>query len=182
MANKRLAGIKVLMVIAPELFRDEELLTPKRLFSDAGATVVTASTALGEAIGMLGARVQPEIVLASASSADYEAIIVVGGMGSPTHLWNNGRLHEIISEMHKDGKVVAAICLSSAALAKAGVLEGKRATVYSTPDSLKALQAGKAHYTEQHVVQDGKIITADGPEAAHEFAEKIVAELSKIKV
>lgn len=182
MAEKRLAGNKILMVIAPDQFRDEELLTPKQVLSDAGATVVVASTKAGEAKGMLGARVTPDIVLSDAKAHDYAAIVVVGGMGSPEYLWEEPKLHELVKEMSRDGKVVAAICLSGAALAKAGVLNGKHATVWSMPESLQALKDGKANYVQEHVVQDGKFITADGPEAAQEFAQVIAAELSKVKV
>lgn len=182
MAEKRLTGNKILMVIAPDQFRDEELLTPKEVLTQSGATVVVASTKAGEAKGMLGARVTPDIVLTDAKSQDYSAVIVVGGMGSPEHLWDEPKLHAIIKEMSRDQKVVAAICLSGAALANAGVLNGKQATVYSMPESLKAMQDGKAVYVQEHVVQDGKFITADGPEAAQKFAEVIVVELSKVRV
>jgi protease I len=181
MAEKRLAGSKILMVIAPDQFRDEELLTPKQVLSDAGAEVTVASTKMGEAKGMLGASVSPDIILADAHAKDYHAVIVVGGMGSPQYLWHDQRLHALVKEMNRDGKVVAAICLSGAALANAGVLAGKRATVWSMPESIKALKDGKAQYVEEPVVQDGKIITADGPSAAQQFAETIVAELSKVK-
>ncbi|HEY9718708.1 MAG TPA: DJ-1/PfpI family protein [Trichormus sp.] len=182
MAEKRLEGIRVLMVIAPEEFRDEELLTPKQILADAGAKVDVASTRDAEATGMLGATVTPDLNLANAKSQDYQAAIVVGGMGSPEHLWNEPKLHAILQDLHKNGSVVAAICLSGAVLANAGVLSGKKATVYSTPESLQALSDGRAHFTDEPVVQDGKIITANGPEAAQEFGEKIVNELSKVKV
>jgi protease I len=182
MAEKRLAGTRILMVIAPDQFRDEELLEPKQLLTEAGATVQVASTKSAEAKGMLGALVTPDLVLADAKSADYQAVIVVGGMGSPDHLWNEPKLHQIVRDLHKDNKVVAAICLSGAVLANAGVLKGKRATVWPMYESLKALSDGNAQYIEQPVVQDGKLITANGPEAAHQFGETIIAELSKVKV
>ena len=182
MAEKRLQGIRVLMVIAPEEFRDEELLTPQEILTDNGARVDVASTRSGEASGMLGATVKPNLVLADAKAQDYQALIVVGGMGSPEHLWHEPKLHQLLQELHKSGKVVAGICLSGAVLANAGVLNGRKATVYATPESLQALKDGKAQYIEEPVVHDGKVITADGPEAAEEFGETITNELSKVKV
>ncbi len=112
MAEKRLSGSKILMVIAPKEFRDEELLTPKKLLSEAGASVIVASTTADEAKGMLGAKIKPDIVLSSALASDYDCVIVVGGMGSPEFLWNNAQLHSLIQEMDREEKVVAAICLS----------------------------------------------------------------------
>lgn len=182
MAEKRLAGTRVLMVIAPDQFRDEELFIPHKSLAEAGAQVKIAANKLGEAKGMLGGTAKPDLLVNDAKSQDYDAVIVVGGMGSPEHLWNDKALHAILQQVARDNKVVAAICLSGAALANAGVLTGKKATVWPMPESLQALEGGKAQYVEKPVVQDGKVITANGPEAAQEFADLIIAELSKVKV
>ncbi len=178
MADKKLAGIRILMVVAPDQFRDEELLEPKRIFEEQGAEVVVASTRSGEAKGMLGAKVTPDAQITDLNASEFDAVTVVGGMGSPTHLWDNHTLHNILREMNQANKVVSAICLSGAALARAGVLERKEATVWPMPESLKALDEGKAKYKQQPVVKDGRTITANGPEAAREFGETIVKELS----
>jgi protease I len=179
MADKRINGSKILMVIAPEQFRDEELLEPKRIFTEEGAQVTVASTKAGPAKGMLGATATPDCLIKDARPADFDAIVVVGGMGSPEYLWENNELHTILQQAVRDDKVVASICLSGAVLAKAGVLQNKQATVWEMPESLAALQQGKATYKKQPVVQDGRIITANGPEAAAEFGRTVVAELAK---
>lgn len=180
MADKRLTGMRVLMVIAPSEFRDEELLEPKKVLESEGAQVTVASTKAGEAKGMLGATITPDTTLSDVKSADFQGIAVVGGMGSPEHLWDNAELHKLLQEFNRDQKVVAAICLSGAALAKAGVLENRRATVYEIPESVAALQAGKATHVKEHVVQDAHCITADGPEAAGDFGKRIVEQLAKV--
>jgi len=179
MAEKRLANTKILMVIAPDQFRDEELLEPRQIFLDEGAQVVVASTKAGAAKGMLGASFTPDVLLAEINPSDYDAIVVVGGMGSPTHLWENSDLHGLLKQMDGDEKVIAGICLSGAALAKAGVLKDKNATVWPMPESLSALEQGKARYLKQPVVYDGRTITANGPEAAREFGQTIVKELAR---
>jgi len=181
MADKKLAGTRILMVVAPEQFRDEELLEPKKIFEEEGAEVVVASTQAGEAKGMLGARVTPDAQIKDVKASEFDAVAVVGGMGSPDHLWQNDTLHNILREMNTTNKVVSAICLSGAALANAGVLESKEATVWPMPESLQALEKGKAKYKKQPVVKDGRTITANGPEAAREFGETIVKELAATK-
>lgn len=178
----KLQGIKVALVIAPEAFRDEELFVPQEQLKEAGAQAIIASTKTGEAKGMLGGTAQVETTIKDLKSSELDAVVVVGGMGSPDHLWGNSELHNLVNELHKADKLVAAICLSGAALANAGILNGKKATVWECPESLEALENGKAEYVKQPVVQDGKIITANGPEAAPEFAELIINELSKVKV
>ncbi len=182
MGNSKLQGTKVLMVIAPDQFRDEELLVPKQKFEEQGATVVVASSKLGQANGMLGATYNPEVLVKEQSSQDYDAVVVVGGMGSPQYLWNDYELLSLLKEAAQQQKIVSAICLSGAVLANAGVLRGKQATVWPMPESLKALSDGGATYVKQPVVQDGKVVTADGPEAAPAFAQAIIEELSKVKV
>lgn len=168
-----LSGKKVLMVIAPKEFRDEELLEPRGILERAGAIVSVASTAPGECSGMLGATTRADLAIKDARAADYDAVVVVGGMGSPTHLWGNGALHGLLRDAQKGGKVIGGICLSGAALARAGVLEGKKATVWRTPESLAEMEKGKAKTLTEKVVVDGKVVTANGPEAAKEFGKEI---------
>ncbi len=180
MAGKRLDGQQILMVIAPQQFRDEELTEPRDLFEGEGARVTVASTKVGTARGMLGAAVQADMTIDEAPSEDYQAVVIVGGMGSPDHLWDNQALHKLIEALYSHKKVVAAICLSGAVLARAGVLAGKKATVWPDEAAIKALTDGGAHYLKDHLVQDGTIITADGPEAAADFGSRIVEELAKV--
>jgi len=61
-------------------------------------------------------------------------------------------------------------------LAKAGVLSGKKATVWSSPmdkSAVRILEQGKAIYDKGPVTQDENIITANGPEASRKFGEVI---------
>ena len=182
MANERLEGVQIVMVISPDQFRDEELTIPKEAFLAEGARVRTASTRLGEAKGMLGATANVGVCVSALYADQIDCLVVVGGMGSPEYLWNDAHLHALLKELNSQHKVLGAICLSSAVLANAGLLSGKQATVYPTAESLKALKDGHAVYLEQPVVQDGRIITGDGPPAAAEFAETIIKELAKVKV
>jgi protease I len=177
MADK-LKGKKVLMVIAPEEFRDEELLEPKRVLEKEGASVTVASTRGGKATGMLGAAVTPDAVLASVQPSDYDAVVVVGGMGSPRFLWGDATLHRVLRETLDAGRVVGGICLSGAALARAGVLRGLDATVYETSDSLAELTNGGARFVGKPVVRSGNVVTANGPAAATQFGNVLVEAIT----
>ena len=73
---------------------------------------------------------------------------------------------------------MAAICLSPVVLAKAGVLRGKKSTVFETAETVRALRDGGAEYVKTDVVVDGRIITSPGPEAVASFARRIVEALS----
>jgi protease I len=168
---------KVLFVIAPDQFRDEELLEPKRILEAAGARTEIASTKSGVATGMLGAKVMPNLLVKDAKASKYDAVVVVGGMGSPQHLWNHAPLHAILRDRAAAGKVVAAICLSGAVLGKAGVAKGRRATCWPDDTAIAALRTAGATYEKTDLVVDGNLLSADGPPTARKFGEAIAKAL-----
>ena len=169
---------KVLMVIAPKNFRDEEYFEPKNILERGNVEIKVVSTTKGRAEGMLGADVNVETTIDEVDPAEYDALVVVGGSGSQTYLWGNKRLHKMVKKAGSLGKVVAAICISPVVLARASLLSGKRATVYRTDETISELKKAGANVSEAPVEVDGKIVTARGPEAAKEFGRKILEIIS----
>lgn len=176
---KPLEGKKVLFVICQENFRDEELSHPREEVAAAGAGVAVASRENAPARGMLGAVETPDLRIRDARAADYDAVVAVGGRGTPEHLWNDEDLHRLLRDAKAAGKVVGGICLSGATLAVAGILKGVEATCYATDDSRKEMRKGGAVFVEKPVVVSGKIVTASGPPAARDFGKALVEALSK---
>lgn len=169
---------KILMIIASQNFRDEELLIPKKLFEREGYEVVIASTSLRPSKGMLGAVVTPQILIDKVKVGEFSAIVFVGGVGAQEY-FNHPIAHKIAREAVSQGKVLAAICIAPRILAEAGVLKGKKATVWVSEG--KVLEKKGAHYTGKSVEIDGNIITASGPQAAEEFAKSIIKLLKAKK-
>jgi len=172
-----LEGKRVVMIIAHENFRDEEFQEPYDLLTRLGARVEIASTSLDEAKGMLGKRVRPTMLLEEVDPNHFDAVIFVGGSGAAGY-FNDSRALGLARRAYEAGKVVAAICIAPVILANAGVLRGKRATVWNG-DFVRKLEANGANYTGNSVEVDGKVITANGPRAARAFAEAIAKALSK---
>ncbi len=172
----RVEGKKVLMIIAPKNFRDEELLEPKGVLTQAGAVVEVASTSLDTAVGMLGAEVGVDLLVDSVRVADYDAVVFVGGMGASQY-WESTKAHSIAQEASQTGKVLGAICIAPVTLANAGLLREKKATVWASEK--ERIEAKGAKYTGSSVQVDGRIITADGPKAAREFGQTILKALSQ---
>ncbi|HDD44967.1 MAG TPA: DJ-1/PfpI family protein [Candidatus Desulfofervidus auxilii] len=166
--------VKIVMIIAENNFRDEELFVTKEVLEEKGAKVIVASTSLTPAKGMLGRVYKPDILLKDIEIDDYDAIIFVGGIGA-TQYWNDKTAHKLIKEALEKDKVIAAICIAPVTLANAGILKGKKATVW--PSEARALEKAGAIYTGKSVEKDGKIITANGPHAAKAFGETIAATL-----
>ena len=169
---------KVAFIIAYENFRDEEYFVPKEILEKQEAKVVTFSSKKGTALGMQGGEVEVNLTLEDLQVNGFDAIIFIGGQGAQVY-FENSQAHRIARETVKRNRVLGAICIAPAILAKAGVLKGKAATVWSTPldkSAVKILQENGAIWQDGRtngVSIDGKIITANGPLAAQEFAEEI---------
>ena len=169
-----LNGKKVLMVIASDRFRDEEYQKPRAILEREGVRVTVASSSLKESTGMLGLKVKPDILLKEAKMESFDAVVFVGGMGA-TEYWNSPDAHRLAKAAFSAGKPTTAICLAPMTLANAGLLKGKRATIWK--DAAEEFKAQGVVYTAEPVEQDGKLITGSGPEAAEEFGRALVEAL-----
>ena len=165
---------KVLMIIAPRNFRDEELFHTKEELESSGNSVTIASTTIDTATGMLGGTAKPNMTINDVNVDDYDAFVFVGGTGSSIY-FNNPKAHEIARTANEKGKLLGAICIAPSTLANAGLLRGKKVTSYPSEES--NLRSKGANYTGSPVEKDGNIITADGPSSAREFGRMIAKSL-----
>jgi protease I len=173
---------KIALIIAFEDFRDEEYFIPKGILEKHEAEIYTVSSEKGTAIGTQGGEVEINLTFDEFRVNGFDAVILIGGPGAQKY-FENSKIHQIVQEAVRKDKVVGAICIAPAILAKAGVLKGKSATVWFSPldkSAVKILEENGAIFKDQHinVVVDGKIITANGPAAAQEFTEEIIKLLS----
>ncbi|MBN2122317.1 DJ-1/PfpI family protein [Candidatus Micrarchaeota archaeon] len=170
---------KILMIVAPERFRDEELFVPKEYFEGKGIKVEVASTRKGDCKGVLGGVAESSLTLGEVDVGEYDAVVFVGGGGTPV-IRKEERALEIARETVDAKRVLAAICWAPTILAKAGVLKGKKATVWVGADAeygkktSEVLEDFGAQYSEEGCVVDGRIVTADGPATAKRMAAEIV--------
>ena len=164
---------KVLFIIAPVNYRDEELSKPKEILERAGYEVNVASLTVDPATGMLGGVVRPDLAVRDVDITDYDMVVVVGGTGSP-ELAKHQEVIDLLALAEDKGKKLGAICLGPMVLAKAGVLQDKRATVFRTKESVAALEQGGAVFVDQSVVVDKDLVTANGPGAAEAFGNELV--------
>jgi protease I len=165
-----------LFIIAPEGFRDEELFEPKQILEDNNFMCDIVSTIDGVCLGKLGAQATTTVSLHTLDVTDYDVLVIVGGPRAPA-LIDSFLIVDVIKEAYKKNKVLAAICVAPTILAKLGLLANKKATVHTS--SIDILKEQKVVYVEEPVVVDGSdvdhiFITANGPDAAIAFGEKII--------
>jgi len=169
-----------LIVISPLDFQDEELSKTIKELEKRDISYTIISIREGLAVGMKGGKVLVDKTISDMhQTADtYSALIIIGGSGAPIMLWSNKKLHALITEYYEKQKIVAAICLAPAVLARAGILQGKKATIFNDDPAIAELEKGGATYASSPVVVDGTIITANGPSAAPAFGEKIAKAIA----
>lgn len=167
---------KILFILADRDFRDEEYTQPRSVFENEGIEIKVANESGGESQGVSGTKVQADLNLDQVVASDYDAIIFVGGAGAIQY-FDNDTIWQIARDAFKHNKIVAAICIAPVILAKAGILKGKKATVFES--GRQHLEANGAIYTGNAVEIDGNIITANGPNAAENFAKTIIELLRK---
>ena len=169
-----LDGKKILMVISPGQFRDEEYDIPKKDFEKVNAKVITASTTTENVTGKMGMIAKPDILLKDVNSNEYDTIVFVGGPGVQKY-WDDKTCHELAKSFYNEKKYVCAICSAPVILAKAGMLKGISATSYSG-DQLQMEQLG-VKFSKNSVEVADRFITGNGPAAAHAFAQAIIENL-----
>ena len=169
--------MKALLIIANEGYQDHEYEVTRKTLEKAGVNIVTAAKTAGKCRGKFGATAIASISIDDLDVSDYDAIIFIGGPGAVSYQ-QDVQAHLTAQEATTQDKILAAICIAPTILAEAGVLEGKKATVWNNDGKpAKILTKNGATFTNVAITVDGKIITANGPEAAAEFGRKIVEML-----
>jgi len=133
----------------------------------AGLKVETVGVVGSTITGAHGVRVIADKRLMEISE-DYDAIVLPGGSPGYVNLSRTAKIIEILKKMNDQGKIIAAVCGSPAVLAKAGILENRKATIY--PGMEREIPRPRA----ERVVVDGNIITSQAAGTTMEFALKLV--------
>jgi protease I len=115
------------------------------------------------------------LLLADVKATNCDAVVFVGGRGAKEY-WDNRTAHMIARQAFESGSVVGAICIVPVIFANAGLLDGRKATVWASEAG--RLRAQGAEYTGREAEADGRIITANGPEAAEKFGIAVASALA----
>jgi protease I len=174
---------KVLFVLMPYDFQDFEFSAPYEALHRSGCEIHIAGWTKEPAIGSFGLQVSPDLILDELTNQDfalYDALVIPGGSASTEFLWSNERLQKIVKYFHENKKIVATICYACAVPVEAGILKGKKATIYPTDESMALLAKHGVPFVDEAcvVLQEEKIITSQGPKAAKVFGQKIVELLA----
>ena len=168
--------MKTALILLATGFEETEAVTIIDVLRRGSIEITSAS--LAETLLVKGAHAIE--VMADASFSDiknksFDAVILPGGMGGTENLLASDDVQDLLQKHADQDKVVSAICAAPLVLEKAGLLAGKKATIYSgMEDKLHSVSQVRA----EKVVEDGQVMTSKGPGTAMEFALALVEKLA----
>lgn len=177
-----LQGKKVMVLIAPEGFRDEEYAQTHAALKGAKADPVVVSAHTGVCTGKLGSIAHAKMTVDDALNEQWDGAALIGGPGADIYI-DDERVHKIARKVAEDGNVLAAICMAPVILSHAGLLDGVDATVFPDEAYEKDLVEHGANLKKQAVVQSenningAPLITGNGPKAAFAFGLQLTNAL-----
>ncbi len=169
-------------------FEEIEGLTVVDLLRRAGIDTVTVSISNSRTV--TGSHQIPVLADECIADTDFSALdmlLLPGGMPGTTHLEKCEPLMKQVDAFHRAGKYISAICAAPGVFGRAGILEGRDATVYpGLEGELKgAFPKTDPTVKSDHILTSRGMGTAiafglaiverfQGKEAADQLAEKIV--------
>lgn len=167
---------KKIAIFAENLYEELEIWVPYYRFIEEGAEVkIIGSGTSAEYKGKYGYPVKVDLSIDEANPEHYDAVVIPGGF-APDYMRRAPKMISFIKEMHKQGKVTAAICHGVWMLVSAGILKGKTVTAFFAIKD-DAVNAG-ANFIDEPVARDGLIITSRKPADLPAFCGKIIEALS----
>ncbi|KAF1082085.1 MAG: hypothetical protein GQF41_1725 [Candidatus Rifleibacterium amylolyticum] len=165
---------KALVFMAPG-FEEMELTITVDILRRAGIEAQTVTLAADKAAvkGSRNISMLPDLCLDEIAVENCDIAILPGGIDGTRNLGANQKVIGFIQKMHAAGKKVAAICAAPAVLAKAGLINGRRAT--SHPAAAEHMVG--VNYCEDRVVIDGNVTTSRAAGTTFEFAFALVEQL-----
>jgi 4-methyl-5(b-hydroxyethyl)-thiazole monophosphate biosynthesis len=170
--------MKAQTIIVPlsEGFEEMEAVVLVDVLRRAGLQVVTAATGTDRLVhGAHAIDIVADALWDEVADRDFDAIAIPGGMGGTRINQADARVLQKVSSLHAAGKLVAAICAGPLVLQAAGVFEkGDKATCYP---GLQESEFTDAEWVDAPVVENGGVITSQGPGTAYAFGLAIVQHL-----
>jgi len=149
-----------------------EAVTIMDLLTRAGFQVVSASLDDQPVKCARNTVIIPDTSLDTILNDEFDLIVLPGGLPGADNLRDDERIIKLIQAQSKQNKPVAAICAAPKVLAKAGLLENKKAT--SFPGVLDELNLINTQISKAAIEIDNGIITSRGPGTAMDFALELI--------
>lgn len=180
MPDAVLAG-KTIAVLATDGFEQVELDKPVAALKAAGAVIEIVAPKSGAIQGFnhhdKGDQTTVDRTLQDAAPADYDGLVLPGGVINPDALRLEAEAIDFIRTFVEAGKPIAAICHGPWTLIDAGAAKGR--TMTSWPSLRIDLQNAGATWVDEEVVVDNGLVTSRNPDDLPAFCAKMVEEFAE---
>lgn len=158
-----------------------DMFGPLEMYSALGSEKIQIHM-VAEQAGPVPSSMSVEGPLGPKALADYsfddapplDILLVPGGIGTVPGLENDALL-DFIRTRSEQAQIVCSVCTGSALLAKAGVLNGHRATSNKQVFALAVAQSADVEWVEQaRWVEDGKFFTSSGVSAGMDMTLAVI--------
>ena len=168
-------------ILATDGVEQVELEEPRRALDAAGAVTHLISPKQDSVQAMnhdeKGARIPVDRMLTDVRPADYDALVLPGGVANPDQLRMDEKAVQFVREFMLSDKPVAAICHGAWILVEAGAVRGRVLT--SWPSLKTDIRNAGGEWVDEAVRVDDKLITSRKPEDLPRFCATIVKEFAR---
>lgn len=170
---------KKVLILLDNIYQEMEVWYPLYRLREAGVQVVTVGAKAGETYtSKLGYPCVSDKSYDQVSASDFDGVVVPGGY-APDHIRRHVKANQLVADLDKQGKLVAAICHAGWVLCSAGILKGRKATsFFAIKDDM--VNAG-AVWSDAEVVVDRNLVTSRKPDDLPAFCRASLEVLNAQK-
>jgi protease I len=158
-----------------------ELTEPWKAVEQAGGKPELVSLEAGEIQGFehldKADMFQVDRVVSEADAADYEALVLPGGVANPDRLRTDENAVGFVTGFFEEGKPVAVICHGPWTLVEGDLVRGRKLT--SWPSVKTDIVNAGGDWVDEEVVVDGGLVSSRKPDDLPAFCEKLVEEFAE---
>ena len=170
-------GTGKVAILVTDGFEQVEMTGPREALNKAGAKTVLISPKRGQVQAWKhfekGDSFPVDVPLDSANPADYDALLLPGGVANPDQLRTLPKAVSFVQDFFKSNKPVAAICHGPWLLVEAGAVSGR--TLTSWPSLKTDIKNAGGQWVDQEVVEDGNLVTSRKPDDIPAFNRRTLA-------
>ena len=164
---------RVALLLAPG-YEELEAVTVVDILRRAGIDCEIVGIDKGAVPSARGVKIIPDKEMDEVLEETFDLVVLPGGIEGTENLARDNRVVAFLSRHLRLGKGLGAICAAPTVLDRHNLVTGKTITCHPVArDAIK-----NASLSHEKVVQDGTVVTSQGPGTAMEFALKLVEILA----
>ena len=172
---------KKIAFLATDGVEQVEYTEPRKAVEQAGAEAHLISLQPGEIQGFnhldKGDRFPVDKAVADAREADYDGLVLPGGVANPDFLRTDPDAVRFVRSFYDAGKPIAAICHGPWTLVEAGVVRGR--TLTSWPSLRTDIENAGGTWVDEEVHVDQGLVTSRKPDDLPAFCAKAIEEIAE---